>query len=239
MQSEIEVMYCVLGKPELRQYMLKSLESLRHNGYRGPASVLTDLGREGWAAREMLDYTVRSIQAGAGCERFGGKTVIDQYASAERTLVLDCDTIAVAPLDGIWGQLDDAEVALCRDILPTVWQAAVNDLIHKPSNSPADIKETIDVCGTDADYFNSGVLAFRRSETTRRLFRSWHAEWAKYKRSNQYALVRAMRSERVVPRVLPGEYNANAFQYRDRAAARMQGVRILHFFCGPQAMLSF
>jgi hypothetical protein len=239
MPSDVEVMYCILGKPEFRRYMLKSLESLRLSGYEGPARVITDVDDDGWDRRGVLDYGVSQIRAGTDCERFGGKTVIDQYARAERTLVLDCDTVVLAPLDELWGELEYAEVALCPDIFPTVWQAAVNDLKHKPFNNQADIKETIDVCGTDAAYFNSGVLAFRRCGTTRRLFRTWHAEWAKHKRSNQYALVRAMQHEGVAPRVLPGQYNANAWNYGDRVTAQERGARILHFFCGPQAMFNY
>lgn len=237
--TDAHVMYCILGRPEFRPYMLKSVQSLRHSGYLGEVTVLTDLGQDGWDRTGSLGYTVRQIDPDAGCQKFGGKTVIDHYTRADRTLVLDCDTLIVAPLDELWDQLSSTELALCLDIFPTVWQAALNDLKCKPSNSPADIKDTIDACGTDAPYYNSGVLAFRHTERMRQLFQAWHAEWAKHKCSNQYALVRAIHLTGVEPLVLGDRYNMSGWNYHSRAAAYRAGVRILHFFSGPRAMLSY
>jgi hypothetical protein len=236
-----EILYCILGNRELCRPFLRSVETLRDSGYAGPVRVVTDLDpRLEWDRRDVLDYEVVPLDRRHECTKYGGKTVINEYAAARDALVLDCDITVIGALDPVWEALDASDVALCLDMYPTVWQAVVSDLRKKPANLPADMRETVDACGTESPYYNSGVMAFRAGPRTQRLFSRWHCEWAKYKTSNQYALVRALKFAGITPAVLSAEFNADARAFADARDAVEKGVKILHFFGrGADAMHAF
>jgi hypothetical protein len=193
-------------------------------------SVLTDLGTQGWERRDELRYEVRPLVPPDAAEHFGGKTLLDRYTRSGKVLALDCDTIAVAEFDALWQALDAAEFAVCRDVCPTLWAATENDIRFKPQNSPADMRDTIRLCGVDAPYFNGGVFAFRRTQRTADLFLKWHEEWRVYKRSNQYPLLRAMNRAGITPLELPSAFNADARDFGARNEAVAAGAKIVHFY---------
>jgi hypothetical protein len=228
--TDTEIIYTVLGKPEFKPVLLKSIESIRRTGYLGTISVLTDLGSSGWDRRDVLAYDVRQLAPPFVAERFGGKTLVDRYTGAGKVLAVDCDIVAVAPFDEIWCTLDSREFAACRDVCPTLWSAVENDIRCKPQNNPADLRDTLRLCGVDAPYFNGGVFAFRRTPAVTNLFALWHEEWKKYRGSNQYTLLRALKRAGITPRILDSAYNADARCYETQEAAVSHGAKLVHFY---------
>jgi hypothetical protein len=227
---DTEIIYTVLGKPEFMPVLLKSIESFRRAGYSGAISVLTDLGAGGWERQGKLAYDIRPLAPPFVAERFGGKTFVDRYSSANKVLAVDCDIFAVGPVDGIWDVLDRGEFAICRDVCPTLWLAVENDIRCKPSNKPADLRDTLRICDVDAPYFNGGVFAFRRTPAVLNLFAFWYEEWKTYRGSNQYPLMRALKRAGIAPTELGAEYNADARCFETRAAAIARQMKLIHFY---------
>jgi hypothetical protein len=135
------------------------------------------------------------------------KTRIFEFSPFDVTLMLDDDTVIhrhPGSLDKLLGRHDAA-------LVPDRTRPTLGDVLANPAHRGRDWEEaqyTAKVCGTDATYFNGGVLLFRKSELAEKLFAKWHKEWQRARRSDQLALCRAIAKVRPVLKRLPDEYNS-------------------------------
>lgn len=79
----------------------------------------------------------------------------------------------------------------------------------RPDNKD-ETAETLDLLGSDELLqYNGGVLAFRRCRRVERFFDLWQAEWRKYGKRDQGALLRALYRHPMRLCVLPNLWNAS------------------------------
>ncbi len=237
-RPEREVIYIVLNDSNLVRFFHRSLESLRISRYGGTVRVLTNLPPDEklWL-RDDRRFGLVSLKATDSVDGFGGKTVINKYANAVKTIILDCDTLVLGALEPLWDALDRSDLAVCPDIMKTLGRAIHSDLQHKPKYDREDMEKTLRLCGPDAPYFNCGVIAFRKSKRCDDFFAQWHKEWAIAKSTDQYAFLRTLKQTGLPVQVLGTEFNCPCQWVTGIQDARARGIRILHFFGDKQAML--
>lgn len=137
------------------------------------------------------------------------KPHLHEYAEFERCLYLDTDCEPLRSLEGGFDLLDDHD--LCVAEHP---HGLCNNLYNKPNagwyHNRREAAATMAEWGTGAvPYWNSGVLFFRRSEATRRLFAAWACEWQRFSQwDEQLALMRAAWANPLRLCVLPVGWNA-------------------------------
>src|SRR5438128_442500 len=105
-----EVVYCVFGSEHFRRQCCQSIWSLRAVGYRGRIRVLTDL-LEGWPPVHQIEL----VPLTQGSPLRAGKTLLPRHCSADVTLYLDADTLALEPIDGLFELPDEVSIAAALD----------------------------------------------------------------------------------------------------------------------------
>lgn len=143
------------------------------------ADTPLDLG-EHFLAEARGDIGARSV-----------KTRIYDLAPAEweYVLYLDADTELVAPVPFLFDALTDGwEFVICKN--PGDFHTAKR--MTRPDNVD-ECRETFALWGSDQmTQWNGGVFGFRRTPSTEAFFRDWYAEWQRYGKRDQAALLRAL-----------------------------------------------
>ncbi len=134
------------------------------------------------------DILIEQPEADVGAR--SQKVRIYDLAPAEwqYVLYLDADTVPVQPMDSLFGWLQDGWEFI---ITKNPQRFAVTGNMLRPDNH-AECKEIFDLWGSDKMMqLFGGMFAFRRCEATRILFADWVAEWGRYGKRDQGALLRA------------------------------------------------
>jgi hypothetical protein len=144
------------------------------------------------------------------------KTCMDELAPTawEVVLYLDADTELLGRVDGALGPLLDGwDAVACPN--PPRWARLAD--AGRPDNAD-ELRETAALFGTtEILQLNGGVFGYRRSPATAALLRAWHAEWDRYGKRDQAALLRALHRCPVRLWLLSDEYN-RLVRYRDPSA---------------------
>lgn len=119
------------------------------------------------------------------------KTNLFHYSPYDLTLFVDTDTVIAKAVD-LENILGDADVAMALDADPRIGRGAQVFLNYPGFTTPDEVEETLNLCGTDFPFYNSGVMIWRQSEKMESFFNRWHEEWRKYGRADQLALARAL-----------------------------------------------
>lgn len=107
------------------------------------------------------------------------KVAVDQYASYEKTLYLDCDVEIWGDLSPIFFMLDYFDIAVRASILP--------------ARKTFELFDGIPATELHLPLWNSGVIAFRRNGKVRQVFELWRNIYSKEgMASDQPAFTRAL-----------------------------------------------
>ncbi len=125
-------------------------------------------------------------------------------AEWESVLYLDADTEVVGDIRFYFELIEDGwEFVVCKD-------PHLMDTMHafRRKTNLAELHETAEQIHTmHTLQYNGGVWAFGRHERVARFFTRWLAEWEKYARRDQGALIRAMYTEPLRVYLLGNEWN--------------------------------
>lgn len=134
------------------------------------------------------------------------KISIDELAPANWRYVLymDADTEVVADVSFLFQVLADGwELVICKN--PSRFHIIRE--MKRPDNAD-ECAATFEALGSDElMQLNGGVFGFRRNARTKRFFQRWRAEWEKYGKRDQAALLRALYAEPLRVYVLGNEWN--------------------------------
>jgi hypothetical protein len=227
--AERGVVYLALGDDHAA-LAAGSVARLRRVGYAGPIRVVTDTTV--WPGRDDVEL-IAAAAAGTNCPARAYKTQIDRFGFPI-TLFLDADMLPIGPIDGVWAELRHADICASLDA-PRV-QHFINHYLEQDEEPP--LWPELDVMReaglVDRPFHNSGLLLFRRTPETARVFAAWHEEWRRFGGRDQCALVRAVARTGARVHTLPACWNAAPTPFASIAEARALGVRVLHFFSGSQ-----
>jgi hypothetical protein len=218
------VVYVAFGAA-YRELAVLSILWLRRFGYSGPVRVVT--GEEYWPADFLGCEIVRVPHVGDGFTTRYYKTQINNYAY-DTTLFLDADTLPVASVGKIWGELRFSEMCVSVDYHPSVQDLMTKSTIGRERRE-REFRYMSDLGLMHHPFYSSGVMLFRRSAATDQLFTIWHEEWNRFRHEDQLALVRAIARTGVKVRTLAPRWNARLKGFRTIENAQLRGVRILHF----------
>jgi hypothetical protein len=206
-----------------------SVAQVRKVGYRGPIRIVTDATTWPGGDPEVELVTVSGDVRWVAPRHH--KTTIFDHAYPI-TLFLDADVIPIAAIDAIWQQLEDAEVALAEELSSV--QGFIDYYWDKPESSRLELAHMLQLGLATRPFYNSGVILFRRTDAVAGLFRAWHDEWRRFGQWDQPALVRALARTDLAVRTLPKVWNSPPTWFGSIPDARCAGVKLLHFFSGPQ-----
>jgi hypothetical protein len=229
-KREIGIVYLALGEEHMGLTVL-SISFLRRFGYSGPIRVITDRG--GWNVGDLDFEVLNPTSVGTLYASRYYKTQINKHGFPT-TLFLDTDMLCISPIDRIWHNLQSAELCMSLE-LPRVsnfidyywkrWEWMRPELTYMYQSGLAGHR-----------FYNSGLILFRQSAVTDRLFDTWHEEWKRFGGQDQCALVRALARTGIKPHVLPARWNCPPTLFRSIEEAQSLGIRILHFFSGTQRL---
>lgn len=135
------------------------------------------------------------------------KLRVDELAPKEwnYVLYLDADTEVVADISFLFSVLQDGwELVICKD---NNRYGLVSEM-KRPDNGD-ECLETWQVMGSqELLQYNGGMMAFRRNSNTHRFFERWLAEWDKYGKRDQGALLRALYGNPLRVFLLMNQWNA-------------------------------
>jgi len=205
-------LYVAYGE-KARAGVKRSIASLRKLEPELPIAVVADEdidGRDYWIPHVDLTPGARDV-----------KTRIYSLSPFKKTLYLDADTVVVGHATGGWRLLDFFDVVLAIDPNKILSRAKWKAL------DPEEVAATKAEIGTaEVQYYQSGVIFFRRGDNIRRFFQEWHKQWKRWRKQDQMALLRALYRQpvRVAPMRPPWNTHrksvARFVHHRHRTVAR-------------------
>jgi Nucleotide-diphospho-sugar transferase len=127
------------------------------------------------------------------------KTRLIDLSPYAETLYIDSDILPLKPIDPIWGYFDQADMVMALDRLPTIGEC---DHI-----GTAEKNYTLESLPASTTHYNSGVMLWRKTPLTQKLFWQWQQEWTRFQKQDQLALVRAIAQIQLPIAQLPVNYN--------------------------------
>lgn len=191
------VYYVAYGDPA-RECALGAIGSFKQHMPHVPVALVSDkpLGPE--------DVFIECPDTDIGGR--AAKVRIDELAPRDwqYILYLDADTEVVADISFLYQLVeDDWEMVICRN--PGRFHTAGN--MTRPDNRD-ECEETFQLLGTsEVLQLNGGVFAYRRNARTAAFFATWYAEWQRYGKRDQAALLRALWAQPLRLYVLGNEWN--------------------------------
>lgn len=219
------VLYLAIG-PEHFSYASKSITQLRYFGYSGRIRIVTDGDEQRLTALDVELISIPSVTSGFPTRWY--KTQLYAYGFERTTLFLDSDTLCVAPISDVWDELGTNDLCMAGDLHPNVLHVIENS-INQPERRKPEYDWMVLNELTSHDYYNSGVILFRRAPNVEALFRRWHLEWLRFRHEDQLALVRALAQCNFCVGRLPEYWNRRPKGLRSIDEAQREGTKILHF----------
>jgi hypothetical protein len=221
------IIYLAVQQQEYLEAALISAITLRQQAPQIPITIVSDLydlkylDLNKFGLRGKLVTTSPNLSGLARSRSL--KTQINTYSPYQETLFLDADILPVGNIAGIWSYLEQADLAMACDRLPEIWLC---DHV-----APPEKEFTLDCLPTHTTHFNSGVMLWRRTPETTRLFSLWHQEWQRFQQQDQLALARAICLSQTPINVIPNSYNISP---RDAEPLIKQGktIHLLHCWGG-------
>jgi len=178
--ADVGALYIAYGEKAC-QGANKSIRSLRKFDPELPIAAIGDpeggrCGADYWISHPDLSLGAREV-----------KTRIYSLSPWKHTLYLDADTEVVGKTDGGFRLLDFFDVVLAIDPNKILSRATWKAL------DPEELAATKGEIGTaEVQYYNSGVILFQRNDRLRAFFQDWHAQWLRWRKQDQLALLRAL-----------------------------------------------
>lgn len=202
------VVYCATTQPVYLEAALISSIALRQLNPEIPITIFCDPALELFASSTLQDllqtYGINVIELSIEGDAFlsrSVKTRLNQLSPYQETLYIDSDMLPLKSISSVWDYLDQSDMAMVRDRLPTLAQC---DHVAQ-----VEIDYTLKLLPGDTHHFNSGLMVWRNNEATQSLFKRWQDEWLVFQRHDQLALVRAIAAENFVVSQMPVNYNTS------------------------------
>ncbi len=186
------VIYVAIGD-RCRREVRRSIETLRRYGqYSGKVLILSnEMMRFDDGRIEVMLVPLKTSGSAAFRSRFV-KTQMHRFSEFRDNIFLDTDTVVRKPIQSLWNLLSGGGVWMALDQKPLILSDAMEALEVVPGwISLQEIDFTKRTVPSWVCHFNSGLILWRQSEYARDLFETWHAEWFKFQRADQIALMRA------------------------------------------------
>ena len=203
------VYYVAYGDPA-RECARGAIQSFKRNLPEIPVAMVGDKPLEGGE-----DFFIYNAD-----EDIGGrlaKVKIYDLAPAEWTYIayLDADTEIIAPETFLWNIIEAGwDMVICKN--PARFHVASQ---MRRSDNGDECDYTFRQIGSDqVMQLNGGVFAFQRNERTKAFFHAWEAEWRRYGKRDQGALLRALWANPLKLYVLGNEWN-NIVRYGECESA--------------------
>jgi len=228
------VLYLAIGEDYLA-LALKSISYLRATTYAGSIRLVTNCDCVEISNHLNIEIIFVAVDDESIFNSRYFKTQINQYAYTE-TLFLDADTLPIAPIDDIWEFLNESDLAFALDLHPNVGHVIQNS-INDPERRQLEYQLMQDLELTNEQYFNSGVMLFKKNELIESFFSSWHTEWLKFRNEDQLALVRALKMVDGKISTLPSMWNQRPKKFQSLTDAKANDIKILHFLSRQRTLL--
>jgi Glycosyl transferase family 8 len=204
--------YCATNHILYLEAALISALALRQLNPDLPITLLCD--QPLCSALPLADYGITTVQLSSDPQAFASRNLKTQLADLSpytETLYIDSDILPLKSIAPIWHYLDQGDIAMALDRLPTVAEC---DHI-----APVERDYTLAFLAARAagmssgttpgstTQFNSGVMLWRQNPATQTLFEQWQQEWLQFRQQDQLALVRAIATTQAEIIPLPVNYN--------------------------------
>jgi hypothetical protein len=223
------VVYCATGSGAYLEAALISAIALRNLEPDLPITIIAE--SRNLPTRSLSHYGISTRNFGPGelpeehlpfLSRYL-KTRLIHFSPYEETLLLDADILPHQPVRDLWAALDQGDVAMVKDRLPTV---ELCDHVGAEEKT-----YTLTQVAPTTTQYNSGVLLWRKNAATLELFEDWHQEWQRFYKQDQLALVRSLHKTQTQVVDLPGTYNISPIDSAPLIAAG-QRIHLLHCWGG-------
>ncbi len=151
------------------------------------------------------------------------KTHLIHLSPYEETLLLDADILPHQPVRDLWAALDQGDIAMVKDRLPTL---ELCDHV-----SVEEKQYTLSQVAPTTAQYNSGVLLWRKNAAMVALFDDWYQEWQRFHKQDQLALMRSLHKTQTQVVGLPGTYNISPIDSAP-LLARGERIHLLHCWGG-------
>lgn len=199
----------VSTQPDFDRLAAVSILTLRRF-YKGPIMVLTDAERptlDKLKKHCKIETQVVEIAEGQEASRFM-KSRCGLYTPWDRCAFIDADTFVCRPIDKLWRFVDKERFAMSMDRThKTIGDGAARARHAAKPWFAAELKHTVEVLGAESPHYNSGVMVWRKCTEITQLFEAYYAEWLRFQRGDQFALMRALKQQGMALHVLPDPYN--------------------------------
>lgn len=230
------VVYCATGRPDYLEAALISAIALRNLEPDLPITLLSerrDLPQRSLSRYGIDSQTIDISQVPPEQLPFLSrylKTRLIHLSPYEETLLLDADILPHQPVQPLWQALDQGDLAMVKDRLPTV---ALCDHV-----AAEEKRYTLSQVAPTTPQYNSGVLLWRKNQATLALFEGWHQEWQRFCRQDQLALVRSLHRNPMAVVELPRSYNISPIDAAPLLAAG-ETIHLMHCWGGMVASGEF
>jgi len=215
MTSQRGVVYVAYGEPALKCLRV-SVKALRLVEPDLEAVVVSDR-----AVPELPSIVRKTEDLGARSV----KTSLYDLLPWEHTLYLDVDTVPLKPLTRFFAPLERGwEMAFCLD-------AFAGTLGQCRLKNRAETAYCSRLFGTlELAQMAGGAFSWRKCQPVEQVFKTWAAEWRRFRHRDQGALVRALALTPVKVWILPWQANCEeralaAEVYHFHGAARRKGAQ--------------
>jgi Nucleotide-diphospho-sugar transferase len=192
--------YCATGSTCYLEAALISAIAFRQLNPEVPVTLLCDTPlRQSLLSKYGIELSPITIRNDFGFGSRFTKTQLNELSPYAETLYLDADILPLKPITAIWNYLETSEIAFVLDRNPTIGQC---DHI-----SIEEIKYTLQLLSASTWQYNSGLILWRKTLATTKLFEKWNNEWQRFSQHDQLALVRALSQSCLKISLLPKHYN--------------------------------
>jgi GT2 family glycosyltransferase len=216
--------YCATGSTCYLEAALISAIAFRQLNPEVPVTLLCDTPlRQSLLSKYGIELSPITIRNDFGFGSRFTKTQLNELSPYAETLYLDADILPLKPITAIWNYLETSEIAFVLDRNPTIGQC---DHI-----SIEEIKYTLQLLSASTWQYNSGLILWRKTLATTKLFEKWNNEWQRFSQHDQLALVRALSQSCLKISLLPKHYNISPFD-ASQCSMPDQSVTGLHCWGG-------
>lgn len=221
------VIYLAVNHRDYLEAALISAIALRHQDPKLSITILSNVPALEHLIVDRYRITLQSLGESVAAKDLilsrSLKTQVNHYSPYQESLFLDADILPIRSIDGLWYYLDQVDMAIAEDRLSPIHLC---DHIARE-----ELEFTLSLLPRNTTHFNSGVLLWRRTEVTDRLFSYWHREWQRFQQQDQLALARAIDATQTAVSKIPRSYNISP-RDAEPLLKRGEAVHLLHCWGG-------
>ena len=176
--AEQGVLYVAYGEKAVSN-VENSIRTIKKFARNLPIAVISDQKVDG------ADHHILHVDIDPGAR--AAKTRMYSLSPFRKTLFLDADTEVLANPEHGFRMLERVDMVMAQDPVrifnQTTWPALNQEEVRVTKSETA---------GGEFNYYNTGVVYFRRNQAVQQLMQAWHAEWTRWAKQDQPGMFRAM-----------------------------------------------